>query len=147
MGTYMQGAIQSGSTPAVARDGGYSVFSKTVPCQAVAQASVDFTTYLPAGAQIVDVLLDSVTAHTSGTAAILIGTSAAGGTEICSSTDVKTTPRSRPTLTAAQLTAGSSLARTAGQTDVALFIRLALGATQTAVGLTNVTFLYSQKID
>lgn len=147
MGTYLQGAITGGSTPGASRDVGNVIFSKTIACQAVAQATVDFTTYLPDGAQLVDVLLDSVTAHTSGTATIAIGTSAAGGTEICSATDVKTAARSRPTFTAAQLTAGQSLAHVSGQSDVLVYVRLALGATQTAVGLTNVTFVYAQKIN
>jgi hypothetical protein len=147
MGTYAQGAQTAGAGPQAGRDVGYALFSKTVPCQAVAQASVDFTTYLPDGAQIVDIILDTVTAHTSASAAILIGTSAAGGTELVSSTTVTAGGRVRPTLTAAQLTAMNALARNSGQLDEAIYVRLNLGAAQTAVGLTNVTFVYSLKIN
>lgn len=146
MATNMQGAITQGADFGFNRNSGYSLLSKTVACQAVAQATVDFTTYLPDGAQIVDIICDSVTAHTSGTAAIGIGTSGATGTELASAVDVKTTARTRPTFTAAQLTAMNALARNSGQSDVAVYIRLSLGATQTAVGLTNVTFVYSLKV-
>lgn len=144
MGTYAQGAQSAGSTATPARDAGFALFSKTVAMQAAVAATVDVTTYLPEGAQIVDVILDTVTAHTSASAAITIGTAAAGGTEIAPSTTVTTGVRVRPTFTNTQLTNMGTLVRDSGQSDKALFIRMALG-TPTATGLTNVTFVYSLK--
>lgn len=144
MGTYMQGALSAGSTATPSRDMGFNLVSKTVPMQAAVLANVDVTTYLPEGAQIVDIIMDTLTAHTSASAAISIGTSSAAGTEIASATTVTTGVRIRPTFTAAQLTAINALVRNSGQTDAAVYIRMALG-TPTAVGLTNVIFVYALK--
>lgn len=144
MGSYAQGAQSAGNYPAPGRDVGFSVFVKTVPMQAAGGATLDATTYLPEGAQIIDVLLDTVTAHTSASATVAGGTSAAGGTELFSATDAKTTARTRPTFTAAQLASGSSLVRNSGQADCAVYLRLALG-TPTSVGLTNVNLVYAIK--
>ncbi|HPV27403.1 MAG TPA: hypothetical protein PKV77_09560 [Bacteroidales bacterium] len=143
MGTYAQGAQQSGSTPVASRDAGFATFVKVIPVQAAGAATLDITTHLPDGAQVVDVLFDTVTAHTSASATIAIGFTA-GGTDLTAATDVKTTPRTRPTFTSAQLTACAALARDTGQTDKAINLRLALG-TATSAGLTNVSILYTLK--
>jgi hypothetical protein len=147
MGTYAQGAQTAGSGAQAGRDVGFALYSKTVAMQAAVAANVDVTTYLPDGAQIVDIIMDTLTAHTSASAAISIGTSAAGGTELASATTVTTGVRVRPTFTAAQLTVMNALVRNSAQLDEAIYVRLALGAVQTAVGLTNVTFVYSLKVN
>jgi len=141
MGSYTQGAQSAGNYPTPGRDVGLAVFVKTVPVQAAGGATLDVTTYLPEGSQIVDVMFDTVTAHTSATATIAGGTTA-GGTELFPATDAKATARARPTFTAAQLTAMQSLARNSGQPDCAVYLRLALG-TPTSVGLSNVSLLYT----
>ena len=144
MGSYTQGAQSAGNYPAPGRDVGFVLFGKTVAMKAAGNATLDATTYLPEGAQLVDVLLDTVTVHTSASATVAGGTSAAGGTELFSATDVTTAPRSRPTFTSAQLLAGSALARNSGKADRAVYLRMALG-TPTSVGLTNVTLVYAIK--
>jgi len=143
MGTYAQGAQQAGSTSVASRDSGFATYVKVVLVQATGQATLDIPSYLPDGAQVLDVLFDTLTAHTSASATIAIGFTA-GGTDLTSATDVKTTVRTRPTFTAAQLTAGSSLAHDSGQPDKAINLRLALG-TPTSAGLTNVNILYALK--
>ena len=144
MGSYAQGAQSHGNYPTPGRDVGFGLMVKTVPVQAAGGATLDITTYLPEGAQVVDVLLDTVTAHTSASATISGGTSAVGATELFSATDVKTSPRTRPTFTSAQLLACNVLSRNSGQADCAVYLRLALG-TPTSVGLTNVNLVYSIK--
>lgn len=141
-GTYMQGPQISGNYAAQGRDAGYTVFESTSTIQAASAATQDSVVYLPEGARIINVYLDSTTAHTSGTATISAG-STVGGTEYFSATDVKTNARATPTFTAAQLALMTSLAHVTGQNDVAINLRLALGATTTSVGTTNVTFVYA----
>jgi len=144
MGTYAQGAQASGSYATPGRDMGLGLFVKSVQLQAAGGATLDVTTYLPEGTQVVDVLFDTCTAHTSATATVSGGTSAAGGTELFSATDAKATARTRPTFTAAQLTAMQKLSRNSGQADCAVYLRLALG-TPTSVGLTCVNLVYAIK--
>lgn len=145
MGTYTQGAQTNGSTPGAARDVGYNVLAKVVDIQAGGAASADFTTYLPDGAELIDVILDSVTAHTSATATVAVGTTV-GGTELASATDVKTTARTRPTFTAAQLTQAQAIPHTSGQPDTPIYLRLAL-TTPTSVGLTKAILVYAPKLN
>lgn len=144
MGSYAQGAQSQGNYPTPGRDVGFVLAVKTVAIQAAGGATLDVTTYLPEGAQVVDVLLDTVTAHTSASATVSGGTSAVGATELFSATDVKTTARTRPTFTSAQLLAMNNLARNSGKPDCAVYLRLALG-TPTSVGLTNVNLVYAIK--
>lgn len=144
-GSYFQGPQQAGSYPVPGRDVGFSVYATTVQIAAGGQATADFVEYLPDGARILDVFLDSPTAHTSGTATIS-GGSTVGGTEFFSATDVKTNARAKPTFTAAQLAAIQPLAHVSGQSDVPINLRLSLGATITSVGVTNVTVLYTLEL-
>lgn len=141
-GSYAQGPQSAGNTATASRDIGYSVYASTVVVQAAGGATADFVNYIPEGARVIDVYLDSPTAHTSGTATIS-GGSTVGGTDYFSATDVKTNARAKPTFTAAQVTLLQSLAHVSGQSDVAVNLRLALGATITSVGTTNVTILYT----
>lgn len=141
-GNYAQGPQQAGSSATPSRDAGFSVFATTTVIQAAGAATADFVDYLPDGARIVDIKLDSPTAHTSGTAT-LQGGSTVGGTDFFSATDVKSTARISPTFTAAQLAATQPMAHVSGQGDVPVNLRLTLGATQTSVGTTYCTILYT----
>jgi hypothetical protein len=144
MGSYAQGAQKAGSTPGDSRDSGFAIYAKAVDIQAGGQASADFTAYLPDGCEIVDILMDTVTAHTSASATLSVGTTL-GGTEIAPATSVVSGGRVRPTFTAAQLTSMQSLVHTSGQSDTPVYLRLALG-TPTSVGLTKAVLLFSPKL-
>lgn len=143
-GSYAQGPQAAGNYPTPGRDSGLSVFKQVVDIPAGGQASANFTAYLPDGAQVVDIILDSTTAHTSATATVSAGTTL-GGTELASATDVKTAARTRPTFTAAQLAAMQALTHVNGQVDVPIYLRLAL-TTPTSVGVTKATILYSLQL-
>lgn len=141
MGTYSQGAYQRGSTPCPSRDAGYGLLAKEVSIAAAGAASLDVAAYLPDGAQLVDVVLDTTVAHTSATATIAGGTTA-GGTDLFPATDIKAGGRVRPTFTAAQLAALRSMPHVSGQADSPVNLRLAL-TTPTSVGVTKVLLLYA----
>ena len=145
MGTYSQGRYTQGSTPVASRDVGSGVLVKEVSIAASGAASLDAVVYLPDGAQLVDVLLDTTTAHTSATATVAGGTTV-GGTDLFSATDIKAAGRVRPTFTAAQLTALRGMPHVSGQSDSPVNLRLALG-TPTSVGVTKVLLLYAPLLD
>ena len=89
---------------------GNVVLSQTQLVNFVAEAgagsdNVDFTFKLPAGAQILEYYVDTLTAWDSVTSAGLTLGSAAGGTEYMTSVDVKSNGREAATKTAAQLAA------------------------------------------
>ena len=144
MGSYSQGAQKAGAYPGEGRDVGYGLCVQEVSIQAGGAATLDVVGYIPDGAQLVDVLLDTITAHTSATATIAGGT-AAGGTELFPATDAKAGGRVRPTFTAAQLTVMRAMAHVSGEADVPVYLRLALG-TPTSVGLTKVQLVYAPKL-
>lgn len=144
MGSYSQGAQQSGSTPVPSRDAGYSTFSQTVDLVAGGTATRDYTLYLPDGAQILDWNLDTTTAHTSATATVQGGITL-GGTELFSATSVLSAGRAQPTFTAAQLTQSAQLPHVNGQTDTPVYLRLTL-TTPTSVGATKVNVRYAMKL-
>jgi len=145
MGSYMQGALVGGSTPTPARDKGFVVYSQTVDVQAAGNATKDFVAYLPEGAQIIDVNLDTTTLHTSASATLSGGTTV-GGTELWSATNVLSLGRVQPVFTGPQLLACMALPHVSGQTDSPVNMRLALG-TPTSVGLTKVNLRYAQRIN
>lgn len=145
MGTYSQGADQRGSTPCASRDVGFGVLVKEVSISAAGAASLDVPAYLPEGSQLVDVMLDTTTAHTSATATIAGGTTV-GGTDLFPATDIKAGARVRPTFTAAQLAAMRSLPHVSGQSDSPVNLRLAL-TTPTSVGVTKVLLLYAPTLN
>ena len=144
MGSYAQGAQASGSTPTPDRDVGYGVFCQTINIQAAGNATKDFVAYLPDGAQIVDVKLDTTTLHTSASATLSGGTTV-GGTDLWSATNVLSAGRASPAFTAPQLSALQALPHTSGQPDTPVNMRLALG-TPTSVGTTKVLLMYSLKL-
>ena len=143
MGSYSQGAQQSGSTPVPSRDAGYSTFCQNLDVVANGNATRDYTLYLPDGAQILDWTLDTTTAHTSATATIQAGTTV-GGNDLFSATNVLSAGRAQPTFTAAQLLQSAALPHVNGQTDTPVNVRLTL-TTPTSVGTTKVNIRYAIK--
>lgn len=145
MGTYAQGRQQSGSGFGPGRDSGVNVQVKQVVIQATATATQDVITYLPRGAALLDVVLDATTLPTGATSTVSGGT-AAGGTQFFSATDVIAAPRSKPTFTAAQLTAMQAMPAVSGQPDSPVFLRNTQ-TTPTAVGTIVVNLYYEQNLD
>ena len=108
MSTYMQGALKTGdgvSEDPSGRGVGSSVMSQT--------ALINFDTDLVQGAvfvlpmegQLVDIVVDVLTAFNSLTSATLTVGSASAGTQYAGAVNAKTAGRVRPTFTAAQLAA------------------------------------------
>lgn len=150
MGAYAQGAQKAGSLPspnsaaAGPDDSGFALFAQNINLPATGVASADTTAYLPDGAQLVDVIYDTTTAHTSATATVSLGTTL-GGTELTPATDVKTAARTRPTFTNAQLAAAQVIPHTNGQTYTPVYFRMAL-TTPTSVGVTKAVLVYALKL-
>lgn len=134
-------AFKTGSTPSETADAGFVVLSQKVKLQAAGVSAAldqDFTLKLPPGSQLLNVVADTVTAHTSATATLAVGSSA-GGTQYMAATDVKA--KGRVTLsTAATIDAVQDIG-----SNVTVYFRLALGSVATATGLTDVTVTYIQK--
>ena len=101
---------------------------------------VDATFYLPAGAQILNILVDVLTAFDSVTSATLSAGTASGGTQYASGVNVKAaTGRITPTFTATQLTNMISVG-----TNTALVVSITpVGAT--TAGSVQVSVTYVQK--
>ena len=140
--TYGGYALKTGSTPSETSDAGFVVLSQQVTLQASgagADLNIDRVITLPPGSQLLNIVPDTTTAHTSGTAALTIG-SAAGGAQYAASTDVKA--KGRVAITPSALVdAWQNIGA-----NFALYFRLALAATSTATGTTVVTVTYVQKV-
>lgn len=100
-GPIQAGTIRDGSTNNV----GKVVLSQTAVLDQNSTTAVSNTFYLPANAQIVDIIADVLTAFNSGTSATLTVGSAAAGSQYAGSINVKTAGRTYPTYSAAQLAA------------------------------------------
>ena len=100
-GPIQAGTIRDGSTNNV----GKVVLSQTAVLDQNSTTAVSNTFYLPANAQIVDIIADVLTAFNSGTSATLTVGSAAAGSQYAGSIDAKTAGRTYPTYSAAQLAA------------------------------------------
>lgn len=100
-GPIQAGTIRDGSTNNVGR----VVLSQVVLLDQNSTTAVSDTFYLPANAQIVDIIVDVLTAFNSATTAVLSVGTAAAGTQYAGSIDAKTAGRTYPTYSAAQLTA------------------------------------------
>ena len=96
--------------------------------------------YVPAGSQIVNILIDQVVAATGGTMTISVG-STSGGAEL--SAAVATTAGGRFTGTA---TAATQLAwQTSTTADTPLYVRNAVGTATLTAGRAIVTVVYVQR--
>lgn len=96
--------------------------------------------YLPAGSQIVNILIDQVVAATAGTTTISTG-STSGGAELMAA--VVTTAGGRFTGTA---TAATQLAwQTSTSADTPVYVRVAVGTATLTAGRAIVTVVYVQR--
>ena len=138
MATYFQGAVKSGDGFSETATGvGTAVFSQT--------ALIDFDTdlvqeavfVLPKDGQIVDIVVDVLTAYNSATSATLTVGSASAGTQYAGSVDAKIAGRVRPTFTAAQLAAMDDID---GNTSVYATVT---SVGQPTAGSARVTVLYT----
>jgi hypothetical protein len=139
--TTWSGPLASGDKNAGVSGGpniGLAVLSQTVLINFDTTLVQNATVYLPYDSQIVDIIVDVLTAYNSATSATLsVGTST-GATTYASGVNGKTAGRVRPTFSAAQLAAmdgiGSTGAATATVTSVG----------QPTAGQVRVTYLYVQ---
>lgn len=93
---------------------------------------------LPAGAQIVDIVVDQVVAAGTGTTTISVGT-ASGGAQLMAAVATTAGGRFRGTPTAA-----TQLAWNIGTTDQAVWVRNVVGTGTLTAGRFEVTVLYIQ---
>lgn len=140
--TSFTGPLASGTREAGTSLGpniGLATLSQTGTITQNSTTAVDLTFYLPAGAQLVDILFDVTTAFDSATTATGSVGTASAGTQYASGVNVKTAGRTRPTFTAAQLAAMADVS-----TNRAVVATVTpVGAT--AAGAVRVTLLYVQK--
>ena len=106
MGTYMTGPLQTGTgLDNTGADTGNVVLSQTSLLSFDATLVQSVTEVLPAGAQIVNIVCDVLTAYNSATSATLSAGTASGGTQYLSAVSVKTAARRPNAFSAAQLAA------------------------------------------
>ena len=84
---------------------GYGVLSQTGLINKNSTNAVDLTFTVPANSQIIDIIVDVLTAFDSATTATLTVGTASAGTQYAESVDAKTAGRVRPDFSAAQLAA------------------------------------------
>jgi hypothetical protein len=94
---------------------------------------------LPAGAQVVDIVVDQVAAATGGTTTVSVGT-ASGGGQLMAGVATTAGGRFRGTATAA-----TQLAWQIGAADQAVWVRNAVASATLTAGRFIVTVLYVQK--
>ena len=95
---------------------------------------------LPAGAQIVDIVVDQVTAATGGTTTVSVGT-ASGGAQLMAAVVTTAGGRFRGTATAATQLAW----QTSTSADTTVYVRNAVGTDTLTAGRFIVTVNYVQK--
>jgi hypothetical protein len=117
---------------------GLAVLSQTVLINFDATLVQNGTVYLPNDSQIVDILVDVLTAYNSATTATLTVGTASAGTTYASGVNAKTAGRVRPTFTAAQLAAMDDI--DTNGTVVATVTSVG----QPTAGQVRVTYLYVQ---
>ena len=143
MASYFQGAIKSGDGFSETATGvGTAALSQTVLVNFVAQSgggddNVDATLVLPVNAQILAVYVDTLVAWDSATSAGLTIGTAAGGTQLLASSDVKSNGRETTAPTAAQLAVWANV----GSTNT-VYIRVAQSG-NTTQGQARVSVLYT----
>ena len=95
--------------------------------------------YLPAGAQVIDIVVDQIVAATAGSTTISVGTDS-GGAQLMAAVATTAGGRFRGTATAA-----TQLAWQIGTTDQAVYVRNAVGTATLTAGQFIVTVNYIQK--
>lgn len=140
MGTYMTGPLQTGTgLDNTGADTGNVVLSQTALLNFDATLVQSVAETLPAGAQIVNIVCDVLTAYNSATSATLTVGTAAAGTQYASGVNAKTAGRTTPTFTAAQLTAMSNIGN---NTSV---VATVTSVGQPTAGQVRVTIQYVQR--
>ena len=138
MSTYFQGAVKSGDGFSETATGvGTAVFSQTALINFDADLVQEATFVLPKGGQIVDIVVDVLTAYDSATSATLTVGTASAGTQYAGAVDAKTAGRVRPTFSAAQLAAMDGI----GSNTTAYATVTSVG--QPTAGQVRVTVLYT----
>lgn len=138
MATYFQGAVKSGDGFSETATGvGTAVFSQTALINFNATLTSEAVFVLPKDGQIVDVVVDVLTAYNSATSATLTVGSASAGTQYAGAVDAKTAGRVRPTFSAAQLAAMDDID---GNTSVYATVT---SEGQPTAGSARVTVLYT----
>lgn len=143
MASYFQGAIKSGDGFSQTATGvGTAVLSQTTLLSFTAESgggddNVDATLVLPVNAQILAIYVDTLTAWDSVTSAGLTVGTAAGGTQLLGSSDVKSAGRETTAPTNTQLAVWDDI----GTTNT-IYIRVAQSGNTTA-GQARVTVLYT----
>jgi len=139
--TYFGSALRSGSgTNTDTVNGGFVVLTQTATIAQNSTNAVSATFTIPAGAQIIDIVPDVLTAFDSVTSATLTVGTAAAGTQYITSVNAKTGGRAAPTFTAAQCLA---MADVTTNTSVVATVT-PVGAT--TAGLVRMTLVYAQKV-
>jgi hypothetical protein len=143
--TYFGSTLRAGSgTLTDTVDGGFVVMMQTATVTTVAAGTaVSVTEVLPAGSQIIDLIIDMVTVPSFGTATLVnatIGTVAAG-TQYLSATDVSLVGRTVLAFTAAQLTSMSDVG-----TNQNVVFTIDPDGTVATQGTFRLTVVYAQKV-
>lgn len=143
--TYFGSTLVAGTGLTEEVNGGYAVLSQTISLTSNSGAAVSGSISIPAGAQILNFLVDTLTAPSAGagtatTAPITIGTVAAG-TQYLSATDCFAAGRTALSFTAAQLTAMSNVG---SNTSVVATVD-PNGTILTTQGVWQVTVTYAMK--
>jgi hypothetical protein len=143
--TYFGSTLTAGSGLTEEANGGYAVLSQTISLTSDSGSAVSGSINIPADSQIIDIVIDTLTAPDAGagtatTAPITVGTAAAG-TQYLSATDCFAAGRTALSFTAAQLTAMSDV-----NNNTAVFATVdPNGTILTTQGVWQVTVLYSMK--
>jgi len=152
--TTFSGPVKSGTI----RYNQYENVGTTVLTQSTALAfnggsAVSTTINIPVGCQLLDIVVDVLTAFNSGSSDTLSVGNIAAGTQYASGVNAQTAGRVRPTFTAAQLAAMLSTTNDVDSSVTGQSSNSLLVATVTSVGTANtagsvvVTYTYKQPDD
>lgn len=147
--TTFSGPVRSGTLKTGETNGpnlGFAVLEQETSITQNSTTAVSSTLYVPVGAKLIDIIVDTLTAFNSATTAVLSVGTAAAGTQYASGVDVKTAGRVRPTFTAAQLAAMSNVTvlGVAAPTPAPVVVTVTpTGAT--SAGYVRVTLVYAQQ--
>ena len=142
-GPLRTGTVRNG-TVADGRNTGLAVLSQSYDTGDLTGATVGNVdtkiANLPAGSQILDIVVDQVTASATGTTTLSVGT-ASGGAQLMAAVVTTAGGRFRGTATAATQLAW----QTSNTADTAVYLRNATGTATLTAGRAIVTILYTQR--
>ena len=151
--TTFSGPVKSGTNRyAPYQNVGTTVLTQAVPFTFDATLVQNVTFYIPAGSKILNVFVDVITGYDSATSATLSAGKTSGGTQYVSGVNVKTTARTIPTFTTAQLTNMQSTpvdvsAQTTGSDAVSAIVVTITSVGQPTAGTGFFTMQYAQSDD